>query len=67
MKRKLEEVVRARESTDDLVLLLRGGPDTKEKILRHADRLEDLFTYQDGLARGSHCSQLRVTLTPGRS
>lgn len=52
MKRKLEEVVRARESTDDLVLLLRGGPDTKGKILRHADRLEDLFTYQDGLARG---------------
>lgn len=52
MRRKLEEVARAGESADDLVLLLRGGPDTKEKILRHADRLEDVFTYRDGLARG---------------
>lgn len=52
VKRRLEEVVRPRESADDLVLLLRGGPDTEEKILRHADRLADLFTYQGGLARG---------------
>jgi hypothetical protein len=51
VKRKLEEVVREGESPDDLVLLLRGGPDGREKILLHAGRLEDIFTYHHGPAR----------------
>lgn len=52
MKKKLEDAIRPGESLDDLVLLLRGGPDSKEKIFHHADRLEDAFTYHDGPARG---------------
>lgn len=51
MKRRLEDVIRD-EVADDLVLLLRGGPDSKEKIMLHADRLEDVFTFKDRPARG---------------
>lgn len=34
------------------MLLLRGGPDTRDKIRRHADRLSDLFVYDGVPARG---------------
>lgn len=49
---RLEDVIREGEVADDLVLLVRGGPDTKEKILLHADRLADIFTFNDAPARG---------------
>jgi len=52
VKNRLEDVIREGEVADDLVLLLRGGPDSKEKILLHADRLGDLFTFDDDPARG---------------
>lgn len=66
MKKKLEDAIRPGESLDDLVLLLRGGPDSKEKIFHHADRLEDAFTYHTtDLPEGSRSSRFRVISMPG--
>jgi hypothetical protein len=49
---RLEDAVRAIESLDDLVLLLRGGEDTAAKLLRQAALLESRFTYGGRPARG---------------
>lgn len=49
---RLEEVIRRGESPENLVLLLRGGEDTAEKLLRQAANLEARFTYGGQLARG---------------
>lgn len=49
---RIEDSVRTGESPDDLILLLRGGPDTREKILRHADRTAGRYSYQGKPARG---------------
>ncbi|MFT4264090.1 MAG: hypothetical protein QM572_11960 [Nocardioides sp.] len=50
--KRLEDAVRAGESPEDLTLLIRGGTDTKEKLVQHADRMSDRFTYQGLAARG---------------
>lgn len=49
-KDALEDVVRSDESTDDLVLLLRGGDDGDDVdlIRRQAARLNRRFTYEGG-------------------
>lgn len=52
MKKRLEDAIRQAESPIDLVLLLRGGEDAKEKIFKHADLLEEGFTYGNAPARG---------------
>jgi hypothetical protein len=49
---RLEDVLRARESADDLVLLLRGGEDTSAKLLRQAALFETRYTYGGHPARG---------------
>jgi hypothetical protein len=49
---RLEDVLRARESSDDLVLLLRGGQDTSAKLLRQAALFETRYTYGGRRARG---------------
>lgn len=49
---RLEDVVRRRESPTDLVLLLRGGVDTQDKLLRQASLLERRYTYRGEPARG---------------
>lgn len=48
---RLEDVLRAGESSDDLVLLLRGGEDTSAK-LRQAALFEARYTYGGQGARG---------------
>jgi hypothetical protein len=48
----LEDVVRRGESPSDLVLLLRGGVDAQEKLLRQASLLERRYTYGGVPARG---------------
>lgn len=50
--RRLEELIRVGESPDDLVFLLRGGTDTREKLSRHADRMVGRYTYRGEPARG---------------
>lgn len=50
--RRLEESIRAGESPGDLILLLRGGTDTREKLARHADRMVGRYTYRGEPARG---------------
>jgi len=52
MKKRLEDSIRDDEAPRDLVLLLRGGEDRKEKLIRRADLLEEAFTYGDRPARG---------------
>jgi hypothetical protein len=47
-----EDVLRAGESADDLVLLLRGGEDTTAKLLRQAALFERRYTYGGQRARG---------------
>jgi hypothetical protein len=42
---RLEDVLRAGESSDDLVLLLRGGEDTSAKLLRQAALFEARYIY----------------------
>ncbi|HEY6685377.1 MAG TPA: hypothetical protein VI094_04120 [Propionibacteriaceae bacterium] len=49
---RLEDVLRAGESSDDLVLLLRGGEDTRAKLLRQAALFEARYTYRGERARG---------------
>ena len=49
---RLEDVLRADESSDDLVLLLRGGEDTSAKLLRQAALFERRYTYGGQRARG---------------
>jgi hypothetical protein len=49
---RLEDVLRTGESSDDLVLLLRGGADTSAKLLRQAALLEARYTYGGQGARG---------------
>jgi hypothetical protein len=49
---RLEDVLRAGESSDDLVLLLRGGEDTSAKLLRQAALFEARYTYGGHGARG---------------
>ena len=49
---RLEDVLRAGESSEDLVLLLRGGEDTRAKLLRQAALLEARYTYGGWGARG---------------
>jgi hypothetical protein len=49
---RLEDVLRAGESSDDLVLLLRGGEDTRAKLLRQAALFERRYTYGGQRARG---------------
>lgn len=49
---RLEDEVRQGESPEDLVLLLRGGEDTKETLLHRARLMERRFTYDDRPARG---------------
>jgi hypothetical protein len=50
--RPLEDELRKGEATGDLILLLRGGEDTRAKFLRQADLLEEVFTYGGEPARG---------------
>ena len=49
---RLEDVLRASESSDDLVLLLRGGEDTSTKLLRQAALFETRYTHGGQRARG---------------
>ncbi len=49
---RLEDVVRACEPSDGLVLLLRGGEDTTVKLLRQAGLLAQRYSYADLPARG---------------
>lgn len=49
---RLEDALQSGESSDDLVLLLRGGEDTSTKVLRQAGLLESRYTYRDLPARG---------------
>ena len=49
---RLEDVLRAGESSDDLVMLLRGGEDTSAKLLRQAALLARRYTYGAQRARG---------------
>ena len=49
---RLEDVLRAGESSDDLVLLLRGGEDTRAKLLRQAALFQRRYTYGGQRARG---------------
>lgn len=49
---RLEAVLRAAESPQDLVLLLRGGEDTSAKILRQAPLLAQRYSYAGVPARG---------------
>jgi hypothetical protein len=49
---RLEDVLRAGESSDDLVLLLRGGEDTSAKLLRQAALFERRYAYGGQRARG---------------
>jgi hypothetical protein len=49
---RLEDTLRAGESSEDLVLLLRGGEDTSAKLLRQAALLEARYTYGGQGARG---------------
>jgi hypothetical protein len=49
---RLEDVLRAGESSDDLILLLRGGEDTSSKLLRQASLFETRYTYGGQRARG---------------
>lgn len=49
---RLEDAVRQGEHVDDLVLLLRGGRDVPDKLLRQAATLERRFTYAGTPARG---------------
>ena len=49
---RLEDVLRAGESSDDLVLLLRGGENTSTKLLRQAALFERRYTYGGQRARG---------------
>jgi hypothetical protein len=49
---RLEDVLRAGESSGDLVLLLRGGEDTSAKLLRQAALFETRYTYGGQPARG---------------
>jgi len=49
---RLEDVLRVGESSDDLVLLLRGGEDTSAKLIRQAALFERRYTYGSQPARG---------------
>lgn len=49
---RLEDVLRAGESSGDPVLLLRGGEDTSAKLLRQAALFETRYTYGGQRARG---------------
>jgi hypothetical protein len=49
---RLEDVLRTGDSSDDLVLLLRGGEDTSAKLSRQAALLEARYTYGGQGARG---------------
>lgn len=49
---RLEDETRSGESSADLILLLRGGEDTRAKLIRQADLLATRFTYRDRPARG---------------
>ena len=49
---RLEDVLRAGESSGELVLLLRGGEDTSAKLLRQAALFETRYTYGGQRARG---------------
>jgi len=49
---RLEDVLRAGESSGDLVLLLRGGEDTSAKLLRQAALFETRYTDRGQRAHG---------------
>ena len=49
---RLENFIRGGERVDDLVMLLRGGLDSMDKVLRQATDLERRFTYAGSPARG---------------
>ena len=49
---RLEDVLRAGESSGELVLLLRGGEDTSAKLLRQVALFETRYTYGGQRARG---------------
>jgi hypothetical protein len=49
---RLEDVLRAGESSSDLVLLLRGGEDTSAKLSRQAALIETRYMYGGQRARG---------------
>lgn len=49
---RLEDEIRSEESPDDLVLLLRGGEDGEEKLLRQATSMATRFTYAGKPSRG---------------
>ena len=49
---RLEDVLRVGESSDDLVLLLRGREDTSAKLIRQAALFERRYTYGSQPARG---------------
>lgn len=49
---RLEDAVRHGERVEDLVLLLRGGLDTRDKLLRQCAALERRYAYAGTPARG---------------
>lgn len=62
---RIEDVLRAGESSDDVVLLLRGGEDTSAKLLRQAALLKTRYAYAGRPARG--ISLLRGTRSRRRA
>lgn len=46
MSRPIEPLVRPEPPPDDLVVVVRGGPLTAQKIVEHAIRQQAVFTYQ---------------------
>jgi hypothetical protein len=56
---RLEDVLRAAESSDDLVLLLRGGEDTRAKLLRQAALFEALRATRTAINVRAGCHSSR--------
>lgn len=50
--RSLEDVIRSGQSPDGLAVLLRGGTDTRDKLVRNADSMAKRFTYDGQPTRG---------------
>jgi hypothetical protein len=46
MRRPIEDVLRLEASPDDAVIVIRGGPITVQKIVGHASRQMELFSYR---------------------
>lgn len=46
MRRPIEDVIRLEAVPDDAVIVIRGGPITVEKIVEHALRQMELFSYR---------------------